>query len=61
MLLLCCRVLKISPYVDEMKKENCSNTKIQMLIIFQLKQLLQNRLGFTGREEGAAAMATVST
>jgi len=49
---------KISPYVDEMRNKIAVLLKVNAERI-SIKATTTERLGFTGREEGAAAMATV--
>jgi 2-C-methyl-D-erythritol 2,4-cyclodiphosphate synthase len=49
---------KILPYADEMKKKIASVLKTELNNI-SIKATTTEHLGFTGREEGAAAMATV--
>ncbi|MDO8550037.1 MAG: 2-C-methyl-D-erythritol 2,4-cyclodiphosphate synthase [Ignavibacteria bacterium] len=49
---------KIAPYVDEMRKKIADLLKADIDRI-SIKATTTERLGFTGREEGIAAMATV--
>ncbi len=49
---------KISPYVDEMRKKIADLFKVSIDRI-SIKATTTERLGFTGREEGVAAMASV--
>jgi 2-C-methyl-D-erythritol 2,4-cyclodiphosphate synthase len=49
---------KISPYVDEMRQKIANLLKVGIDRI-SIKATTTEKLGFTGREEGAAAMATV--
>ena len=49
---------KISPYVEEMRKKIAGVLKTDVEQI-SIKATTTEKLGFTGREEGAAAMASV--
>ncbi|OGU72420.1 MAG: 2-C-methyl-D-erythritol 2,4-cyclodiphosphate synthase [Ignavibacteria bacterium RBG_16_34_14] len=49
---------KISPYIDEMRKKIAGLLKADVDKI-SIKATTTERLGFTGREEGVAVMATV--
>jgi 2-C-methyl-D-erythritol 2,4-cyclodiphosphate synthase len=49
---------KISSYVDEMRKKIADRLKVAVDRI-SIKATTTERLGFTGREEGVAAMASV--
>ena len=56
---LICERPKIGPHAEEMRRELARIMKIEMSRI-SVKATTSERLGFTGREEGIAALATVA-
>ncbi|MCK4529708.1 MAG: 2-C-methyl-D-erythritol 2,4-cyclodiphosphate synthase, partial [Candidatus Marinimicrobia bacterium] len=52
------QVPKVAPYIDDMRKNIADKLGLELTQV-SVKATTEERLGFTGREEGVAAMAIV--